>query len=147
MSVFVFSSRSRHTSCALVTGVQTCALPISPTTSRRRRRRSKAPPARWASKWWRAEVMAKLSKKAKKLAETVDSQKLHPVDEAISLVKANATSKFDETVEVAINLGVDPRHADQMVRGVVTLPNGTGKTVRVRSEEHTSALTSLMRIS
>ncbi|API58036.1 50S ribosomal protein L1 [Tardibacter chloracetimidivorans] len=75
--------------------------------------------------------MAKLSKKAKKLAETVDSQKLHPVDEAISLVKANATSKFDETVEVAINLGVDPRHADQMVRGVVTLPKGTGKTVRV----------------
>src|SRR3546814_15135558 len=85
----------------------------------------------WASKWWRAEVMAKLSKKAKKLAETVDSQKLHPVDEAISLVKANATSKFDETVEVAINLGVDPRHADQRVRGGVTLHKGNGTTVRV----------------
>ena len=75
--------------------------------------------------------MAKLTKKAKKLAETIDSQKLHGVDEAIALVKSNATSKFDETVEVAINLGVDPRHADQMVRGVVTLPKGTGKTVRV----------------
>jgi large subunit ribosomal protein L1 len=71
------------------------------------------------------------SKKAKKLAETVDTVKLHAVDEAIALVKANATSKFDETIEVALALGVDPRHADQMVRGVVTLPKGTGKTVRV----------------
>ena len=75
--------------------------------------------------------MAKLTKKQKKLAETVDTQKLYGVDEAISTVKVNATSKFDETVEVALNLGVDPRHADQMVRGVVTLPAGTGKTVRV----------------
>ncbi len=75
--------------------------------------------------------MAFQSKKAKKLAETIDRDKLHGVDEAIALVKANATSKFDETVEVALNLGVDPRHADQMVRGVVTLPKGTGKTVRV----------------
>lgn len=71
------------------------------------------------------------SKKAKKLAETVDREKLHGIDEAIGLVKANASSKFDETVEIALNLGVDPRHADQMVRGVVTLPKGTGKTVRV----------------
>jgi large subunit ribosomal protein L1 len=53
------------------------------------------------------------------------------VEEAVALVKANATSKFDETVEIAVNLGVDPRHADQMVRGVVALPNGTGKTMRV----------------
>src|SRR3546814_7108514 len=75
--------------------------------------------------------MAKLRKKAKKLAEAVDIVKLHGVSEAISLVKSNATAKFDETIEVAINLGVDPRHADQMVRGVVTLPKGTGKTVRV----------------
>ncbi|MCW3835787.1 50S ribosomal protein L1 [Sphingomonas canadensis] len=73
--------------------------------------------------------MAKLSKKQK--TWTVDSEKLHGVDEAIAIVKANATSKFDETVEIALNLGVDPRHADQMVRGVVTLPKGTGKTVRV----------------
>ena len=75
--------------------------------------------------------MAKLTKKQKALAGTVDRNKLHGVDEAIALVKANATAKFDETVEVAINLGVDPRHADQMVRGVVTLPAGTGKDVRV----------------
>ena len=75
--------------------------------------------------------MTFISKKAKKLAETVDILKLHGVDEAIALVKANATSKFDETIDVAMALGVDPRHADQMVRGVVTLPKGTGKNVRV----------------
>ncbi|MBA17997.1 MAG: 50S ribosomal protein L1 [Sphingomonas sp.] len=73
--------------------------------------------------------MAKVSKKQK--AWTIDADKLHGVDEAIKLVKDNATAKFDETIEVALNLGVDPRHADQMVRGVVTLPAGTGKTVRV----------------
>ena len=71
------------------------------------------------------------SKKAKALSSTVDREKLHGVDEAIALVKTNATSKFDETIEVALNLGVDPRHADQMVRGVVSLPSGTGKSVRV----------------
>jgi len=75
--------------------------------------------------------MASLSKKQKALAETVDRTRLYPLDEAIALVRQNASSKFDETVEVAINLGVDPRHADQMVRGVVQLPKGTGKTVRV----------------
>jgi large subunit ribosomal protein L1 len=75
--------------------------------------------------------MAFQSKKAKILATAVDADKLHGVDEAIALIKANANSKFDETVEIAMNLGVDPRHADQMVRGVVTLPKGTGKTVRV----------------
>jgi len=73
--------------------------------------------------------MAKLTKKQKTWA--VDANKLHGVDEAIGIARANATSKFDETIEVALNLGVDPRHADQMVRGVVTLPKGTGKTVRV----------------
>ena len=73
--------------------------------------------------------MTFVSKKNK--AITIDREKLHGVDEAIGLAKANATSKFDETIEVAINLGVDPRHADQMVRGVVTLPKGTGKDVRV----------------
>ena len=75
--------------------------------------------------------MAKQSKKAKALAAAIDSNKLHGIDDAISLIKTNATAKFDETVEVAMNLGVDPRHADQMVRGVVTLPAGTGKSVRV----------------
>ena len=73
--------------------------------------------------------MAKLSKKQK--AVQIDAEKLHGIDEAISLARTHATSKFDETIEVAVNLGVDPRHADQMVRGVVTLPKGTGKTVRV----------------
>ena len=89
--------------------------------------------------------MAKQTKKAKKLAE-LDTQKLYGVDEAIALAKANATSKFDETIEIALNLGVDPRHADQMVRGVVTLPAGTGKDVRVavfakgdKAEEATKA--------
>ena len=75
--------------------------------------------------------MAKLTKKAKTLATAVDREKLYGIDEAIGLVKSNATAKFDETIEIAMNLGVDPRHADQMVRGVVTLPSGTGKTVRV----------------
>jgi large subunit ribosomal protein L1 len=75
--------------------------------------------------------MTKLTKKAKALAGAVDREKLYSVEEAIALVKANATAKFDETIEVAMNLGVDPRHADQMVRGVVNLPKGTGKTMRV----------------
>ena len=74
--------------------------------------------------------MSKLSKRQKALAE-IDREKFYGVDEALSLVKKNATAKFDETVEVALNLGVDPRHADQMVRGVVNLPKGTGKSVRV----------------
>ncbi len=71
------------------------------------------------------------TKKAKALASAVDREKLYPIDDALSLVKSLATAKFDETIEVSFNLGVDPRHADQMVRGVVTLPSGTGKTVRV----------------
>src|SRR3954466_9043364 len=75
--------------------------------------------------------MAKLTKKQKAIAASVDRERLYPVDEAIEALKANAKAKFDETIEVALNLGVDPRHADQMVRGVVTLPAGTGKTVRV----------------
>ncbi len=75
--------------------------------------------------------MAFQSKKAKKLATAIDRDKLYGVSEAIALIKEHATAKFDETIEVALNLGVDPRHADQMVRGVVSLPKGTGKTVRV----------------
>ena len=74
--------------------------------------------------------MAKLSKRQKAMSE-IDRNRFYGVDEAISVVKSNATAKFDETIEVAMNLGVDPRHADQMVRGVVSLPKGTGKTVRV----------------
>ena len=75
--------------------------------------------------------MAKLSKKQKAQEGTVDRNRFYPVDEALAIVKKNATSKFDETVEIALNLGVDPRHADQMVRGMVSLPAGTGKEVRV----------------
>ncbi|GLQ06066.1 50S ribosomal protein L1 [Sneathiella chinensis] len=75
--------------------------------------------------------MAKLTKKQKLAAEAVDRDKLYTLEEAVALIKNHATSKFDETVEIAMNLGVDPRHADQMVRGVTQLPNGTGKTVRV----------------
>ena len=74
--------------------------------------------------------MTKQSKRQKAQTQ-VDREKFYGVDEAIAVVKGNATAKFDETIEVALNLGVDPRHADQMVRGVVSLPKGTGKTVRV----------------
>ncbi len=75
--------------------------------------------------------MAKLTKKQKALAEKVDTERFYAIDEAIQTLKANVSTKFDETIEVALNLGVDPRHADQMVRGVVSLPAGTGKDVRV----------------
>src|SRR5437879_6759312 len=104
-----------------------------------------------------------IGKRLKKAREGVDREKLYPLADAIKMVKERAKSKFDETIEIAINLGVDPRHADQMVRGVVNLPNGTGRTLRVgvfargakaeeakaagadvvgRSEEHTSELQS-----
>src|SRR3982750_4173665 len=72
-----------------------------------------------------------IGKRLSKAREGVDREKLYPLADAIKMVKERAKSKFDETVEIAINLGVDPRHADQMVRGVVTLPNGTGRTLRV----------------
>lgn len=75
--------------------------------------------------------MAKLPKRVAASREGIDRKKFYPLTEALGLIKERATAKFDETVEVAINLGVDPRHADQMVRGVVQLPHGTGKTVRV----------------
>ena len=73
----------------------------------------------------------KIAKRIAASREGIDRDKLYPLNEAISLIKERATAKFDETIEVAMNLGVDPRHADQMVRGVVNLPNGTGRTVRV----------------
>ncbi len=75
--------------------------------------------------------MAKLGKRTRSSREAFAGKTDVTVEEAVSLVKSNATAKFDETVEIAMNLGVDPRHADQMVRGSVNLPNGTGKTVRV----------------
>ena len=75
--------------------------------------------------------MAKVGKRIQAAREGIDRNKLYSLNEAIGLVKDRSKTKFDETVEVAINLGVDPRHADQMVRGVVAMPNGTGKTMRV----------------
>ena len=90
--------------------------------------------------------MAKQAKRMAAVYKGLDSDKFYPLAEAVSLIKARANAKFDETVEVAMNLGVDPRHADQMVRGVVSLPHGTGKTVRVavfargaKAEEATAA--------
>jgi len=75
--------------------------------------------------------MGKISKRLKAAAQSYDRDSVYELADAIARVKANATAKFDETIEIAMNLGVDPRHADQMVRGVVQLPNGTGKSVRV----------------
>jgi large subunit ribosomal protein L1 len=72
-----------------------------------------------------------MGKRTKAIREGVDREKSYPIAEAVKLVKERAKAKFDETIEVAMNLGVDPTHADQMVRGVVTLPNGSGRTLRV----------------
>ena len=90
--------------------------------------------------------MAKQGKRLQAAREGVDVKAVYPIGEALDLVKKGATAKFDETVEIAMNLGVDPRHADQMVRGVVTLPNGTGRDMKVavfardaKADEATSA--------
>ena len=90
--------------------------------------------------------MATIGKRLAAARETIDRDQLYTVDEAVKHVKANAKAKFDETIELSINLGVDPRHADQMVRGVCELPNGTGRSVRVavfakgpKAEEATKA--------
>ncbi len=90
--------------------------------------------------------MAKHGKRLKKAYEEIDRSTVYALEEAIGLIKSRATAKFDETVEIAMNLGVDPRHADQNVRGMVSLPNGTGRSVRVavfakgaKAEEATAA--------
>ena len=75
--------------------------------------------------------MGKISKRFKKVKETVDRNKFYGLDEALSLAKQNASAKFDESIDIAVNLGVDARKSDQLVRGSVVLPKGTGKTVRV----------------
>ena len=90
--------------------------------------------------------MGKLTKKQKAVAEKIDRERFYSLDEALGLLKEFGSKKFDETVEVALNLGVDPRHADQMVRGMVSLPAGTGKEMKVavfargdKAEEATKA--------
>ena len=75
--------------------------------------------------------MTHVAKRVAKSREGIEPTKLYPIDDAVKLVRARATAKFDESVEIAMNLGVDPKHADQMVRGVVNLPNGTGRVQRV----------------
>src|SRR3990170_1893510 len=75
--------------------------------------------------------MSKPGKRFRNALSTIDREKLYPLEEAVKLVKDAAKAKFDETIEVALNLGVDPRHADQMVRGVCQLPNGSGRKLRV----------------
>ncbi|RVA49015.1 50S ribosomal protein L1, partial [Mesorhizobium sp. M7A.F.Ca.CA.004.11.1.1] len=75
--------------------------------------------------------MAKIAKRVSKTREGIDPNKAYALGDALKLLKDRSSVKFDETIEVAMNLGVDPRHADQMVRGVVNLPNGTGRSVRV----------------
>ncbi|PCI03350.1 MAG: 50S ribosomal protein L1 [Hyphomicrobiales bacterium] len=75
--------------------------------------------------------MMAIGKRFKSASEGIDREKLYGLTEAVAMVKERALAKFDETIEISMNLGVDPRHADQMVRGVINLPNGTGRTVRV----------------
>ena len=72
-----------------------------------------------------------IGKRGKKARQGIDRNAFYNVEKAVEMIKTGATAKFDETIEVAMNLGVDPRHADQMVRGVVNLPNGSGRTARV----------------
>ena len=76
--------------------------------------------------------MAKISKRLKELRSSVEANKLYSIDEAVALVKKAATAKFDESIDVSFNLGVDPRKSDQVIRGSVVLPKGTGKTTRVK---------------
>ena len=76
-------------------------------------------------------VMSNVGKRTQALRQGVDRDKTYPIEEAVKMVKDRAKAKFDETIEIAMNLGVDPRHADQMVRGVVSLPNGSGRSMRV----------------
>ncbi len=73
----------------------------------------------------------KLTKNQKAIKELFDPEKMYPVKEAVEILKKSAKSKFDESIDIAMKLGVDPKHADQVVRGTVSLPNGTGKSVRV----------------
>jgi len=75
--------------------------------------------------------MGHIGKRFKAAAKNIDREKFYGVEEAVQIIKKNATAKFDETIDISVNLGIDPRHADQMVRGMISLPHGTGKSVRV----------------
>src|SRR5579875_1018182 len=97
--------------------------------SRRRAACWWAPPARWASRWW-SRAMAH-GKRLKNAYDKIDRARFYPLGEAVRILKEYAVKKFDETIEISMNLGVDTRHSDQQVRGVVSLPHGTGKGVRV----------------
>ena len=104
--------------------------PMTPETAKA----PKAPKAAKSSKHSAEQIKATRLAGGKRMAAVaagLDRNKSYPIDEAVKLVKARAKSKFDETVEIAMNLGVDPKHADQMVRGVCNLPNGSGRTARV----------------
>src|SRR5690606_22996956 len=101
-----------------------------PMTWRRRAGSSPVPHVPWASRWW-SKGMAKKGKRLRANAEGIDRTKHYSLEEALELLRERANAKFDETIEISMNLGIDPRHADQVVRGVVNLPHGTGKTLRV----------------
>src|SRR5271170_7846936 len=89
-----------------------------------------ARPGRWVSKWW-SDAMAKMGKRLQKAYEGIDRAAAYPLGDAVKLLKTRASAKFDETVEIAMNLNLDPRRQDQNLRGTVMLPHGTGKAVRV----------------
>src|SRR6187401_1183284 len=95
-----------------------------------RRARSQVLPGPWAFRLW-SKQMSKAPKRIAKNEADIDRSKYYRLVDAVKLVKAKANAKFDETIEIAMNLGVDPRHADQMVRGVCALPNGSGRKLRV----------------
>src|SRR5436189_957360 len=101
-----------------------------PATLMRRHVKSQVLPGPWAFRLW-SKQMSKAPKRIAKNEADIDRAKYYGLVDAVKLVKAKANAKFDETIEIAMNLGVDPRHADQMVRGVCTLPNGSGRKVRV----------------
>src|SRR6201996_8983262 len=98
------------------------------TTSNTPRKSSRAPLVRWA---WRSHNVKKHGKRFRTLAAAFDTDTLFPTAEAVALVKKNATAKFNETIEIHVRLGVDPKKSDQNVRGTVSLPHGTGRSVRV----------------
>src|SRR4030067_3324690 len=101
-----------------------------PTTSTAPPKGSRARRAAWAGKWWSREMAGK-GKRLKQAYAAIDRNAFYSLDDAVKMIKERAVAKFDETIEIALNLGIDPRHPDQNVRGGVLLPHGTGKRLRV----------------